>query len=167
MFTIIDLLLNSKNLIIDEKSKDFISGHWKYICKYWPPELVIKLSEVMLEKIPQHIKSCRKRFRDFPVKGAVPTLKEGGGGGGDGKQDQKYLQPTPLMREHGIGFAGYNEKGIPKYIIGLSSIYDIRIEGDIKNMSDQDIVSLWTQKNIDAFRKDQLKMTDNELQIMK
>ena len=133
----VDLLLRYNSLTDIQSEMKNIMDNW---CDNWC--VTYKIIDI-IENIEKFYNSLQKPL----IKSTSNQLKRNGGGGGGGKQYQKYLQPTPLMREHGIGFAGYNEKGIPKYIIGLSSKYNIRIEGDIKNMSDQDIVSLWAQKN--------------------
>jgi len=153
----VDLLLRYNSLTYTQSEMKIIFDNW---CNNW----------CVTNKIIDIIESVENFYNSLPkplVKSVLSHSSINGGGGGGGQEDKKYLQPTPLMREHGIGFAGYNEKGIPKYIIGLCSNYDIRIEGDITNMTDQDIVSLWTKKNFDAFRKDQIRLTDTELQTMK
>ena len=129
----VDLLLRYNSLTDIQSEMKNIIDNW---CDNWC--VTYKIIDI-IENIEKFYNSLQKPL----IKSTSSQFKRNGGGG---KQDQKYLEPTPLMREYGIGFAGYTEKGIPKYIIGLSSNYNIRIEGDITKMSDQDIVSLWTQK---------------------
>ena len=115
----INLLVNSENIIIDDASKRIIMNNWKNICIYVPGELVVKLSDLIGEKIPQTIDECRERFREFPVKGPPPALKEeGGSGDGGGPPDySRMYEPSEGEREDSIFEYNYGFQQGVKYAL--------------------------------------------------